>query len=159
MFAYEFVHLDVRNHIPCRSTYKKFVVQVGELEDLADKLRLKAKRDEALAGPSNDTQLRLQALKGDDGIKDRYMDFIDQVDSKAADFGNQNSNEVVINIANIWNLFRSLFNCNHITCMLLKVDFAQLKDMTSKVVDWDKALTVHAESCKTWISSKKGLVN
>ena len=98
MFTYEFVYLEVRNHIPYRSTYKKFVLQVGELEDLADKLRLKAKKDEALAGPSSDTLLRLQALKGDDGIKDRYMDFIDMVDSKATDILKQNSNEVEIHL-------------------------------------------------------------
>jgi len=43
--------------------------------------------------------------------------------------------------------------------MPLKVDYELIKLMTSKIFDWDKALTVHADNCKSWISAKKGLVN
>ena len=40
-----------------------------------------------------------------------------------------------------------------------EVDMDRVKDMSAKTLEWDKALGVHAEQCKQWISLKKGLVN
>ncbi len=41
----------------------------------------------------------------------------------------------------------------------LKVDLDLVNELTAKTADWNKALELHAEQCKAWVSSKKGLVN
>lgn len=135
-------------------------MQVSELEDLADKLRMKAKKDPELTETSKQCHGKVQALKGDDGVKDKYLDFIAMVEEQLAFLNTQTKDQVVINtlISRAWN-HPFCVRCSHITFMPLKVDYEQIRDTTSKVFDWDKALTVHADNCKTWISSKKGLVN
>ena len=55
-------------------------MQVCELEDLSDKLRIKAKVVVELAGTAKECKSKVLALKGDDGVKDKYMDFIEEID-------------------------------------------------------------------------------
>ena len=84
--------------IPCRSTYKKWLVQVSELDDLSDKLRMKAKVEVELAVTAKECKSKVQALKGDDGVKDKYMDFIEEIDEKLTSLTKQSKEQVVINI-------------------------------------------------------------
>lgn len=74
-------------------------MQVCELEDLSDKLRIKAKVVVELAGTAKECKGKVLALKGDDGVKDKYMDFIEEIDENLALLNKQSKEQVVINIA------------------------------------------------------------
>jgi hypothetical protein len=71
---------------------------VCELEDLSDKLRIKAKVVPELGGTSKECKSKVLALKGDDGVKDKYMDFIEEIDENLALLIKQSKEQVVINI-------------------------------------------------------------
>ena len=73
-------------------------MQVSELDDLSDKLRMKAKVEVELAVTAKECKSKVQALKGDDGVKDKYMDFIEEIDEKLASLTKQSKEQVVINI-------------------------------------------------------------
>ena len=73
-------------------------MQVSELDDLSDKLRMKAKVVVELAVTAKECKSKVLALKGDDGVKDKYMDFIEEIDEKLASLTKQSKEQVVINI-------------------------------------------------------------
>ena len=73
-------------------------MQVSELDDLSDKLRMKAKVVVELAVTAKECKSKVQALKGDDGVKDKYMDFIEEIDENLASLTKQSKEQVVINI-------------------------------------------------------------
>ena len=73
-------------------------MQVSELDDLSDKLRMKAKVVVELAVTAKECKSKVQALKGDDGVKDKYMDFIEEIDENLALLNKQSKEQVVINI-------------------------------------------------------------
>ena len=73
-------------------------MQVSELDDLSDKLRMKAKVVVELAVTAKECKSKVQALKGDDGVKDKYMDFIEEIDEKLTSLTKQSKEQVVINI-------------------------------------------------------------
>ena len=73
-------------------------MQVCELEDLSDKLRMKAKVVVELAVTAKECKSKVLALKGDDGVKDKYMDFIEEIDENLASLTKQSKEQVVINI-------------------------------------------------------------
>jgi len=71
---------------------------VSEPDDLSDKLRMKAKVVVELAVTAKECKSKVQALKGDDGVKDKYMDFIEEIDEKLTSLTKQSKEQVVINI-------------------------------------------------------------
>ena len=73
-------------------------MQVSELEELSDKLRMKAKVVVELAVTAKECKCKVMALKGDDGVKDKYMDFIEEIDENLASLTKQSKEQVVINI-------------------------------------------------------------
>ena len=73
-------------------------MQVSELDDLSDKLRMKAKVVVELAVTAKECKSKVLALKGDDGVKDKYMDFIEEIDENLASLTKQSKEQVVINI-------------------------------------------------------------
>ena len=73
-------------------------MQVSELDDLSDKLRMKAKVVVELAVTAKECKSKVHALKGDDGVKDKYMDFIEEIDEKLTSLTKQSKEQVVINI-------------------------------------------------------------
>ena len=77
-----------------RSSNKNFLIQVTALEELGDKLRMRAKKNESLKETHDDTQTRLHALKGDGGIKERMMEFCEMVEDFLEQADGKNKEEV-----------------------------------------------------------------
>ena len=46
------------------------------MEELCDKLRIKGKKDNSLITVLADGKEKLEAMKGDEGVKERWMDFV-----------------------------------------------------------------------------------
>ena len=62
-----------------RLAYKKFEVEIGKMEDLSDKLKRASKKREELKTVANEASSILEKLRGDDGVKERYLDFEEEV--------------------------------------------------------------------------------
>ena len=64
-----------------RSGYKKFWSEVLEMEELCDKIRIRGKRDASLENVLKDGKAKLEAVRGDDGVKERFMNWVLDVET------------------------------------------------------------------------------
>jgi len=71
--------LNLRNSF-VRSAYKKFEIEITKLEDVSDKLkRLSKNKKPELVSVATEASSILEKLRGDAGVKERYLDFEEEV--------------------------------------------------------------------------------
>ena len=77
-----------------RLVYKKFTVALSDMEEVADAIRRKSKHDGAYAKVYEEANHKMNELRGDNGVKERYLDFVESSEQVAKVEGEKKLAEV-----------------------------------------------------------------
>ena len=77
-----------------RLVWEKFKKAVVELEVLSDKMRIKSKKHPEIKPTNDETLGKLGKLKGENGIKYQYLEFVEQSEEELDSFS-KNTKEAV----------------------------------------------------------------